>query len=178
MVYFLQPTDGGPIKIGYTDNLDQRRLQLQFHYGTPLALLATMDGGKEVERAIHERFAAHRIGRTEQFRPVPELLAFIDRPLLASPNPNAVEAITPHSKFSPTLIGLEPEQRAKAGRIKQAQGLTSLAAAIRWMIDRHPEEDTCASERALFARFREWLDNQEPKCLSIILIVCSLLLGT
>jgi hypothetical protein len=97
MVYFLQPTDGGPIKIGYTDNLDQRRLQLQVHYGTSLALLATMEGGKEVERAIHERFAAHRIGRTEQFRPAPELLAFIGRPLLANPNPEAVEALTPHN---------------------------------------------------------------------------------
>lgn len=52
--------------------------------GRPLALLATMDGGRAEERAIHERFAEHRLGRTEQFRPTAEILAFIGRPLFAA----------------------------------------------------------------------------------------------
>ena len=70
MIYFLKPVDGGPVKIGCSEDVDRRREQLEWHYGRPLALLGTMPGGREEERAIHVRFAEHRIGRTELFRPV------------------------------------------------------------------------------------------------------------
>jgi hypothetical protein len=93
VIYFLQPLDGGPVKIGHSADVDARRRQLESHYGRPLALLATMEGGREEEAVIHHQFRQHRLGRTEQFRPVPELLAFIGRPLLVDPNPEAVEPI-------------------------------------------------------------------------------------
>lgn len=93
MIYFLQPTDGGAIKIGFTEDLDARRRQLERHYGCPLAILATMPGGREEEAEIHERFDELRLGRTEQFRPAPELMEFIGRPLLVGANPEAVEAM-------------------------------------------------------------------------------------
>lgn len=95
MIYFLQSPGGGPIKIGTTENMDVRHKQLESHYGQPLALLASLDGSREEERAIHERFAEHRLGRTEQFRPVAEIMEFIGRPLLVSPDPDAVEAMSP-----------------------------------------------------------------------------------
>ena len=95
MVYFMQPTDGGPVNIGFTDNVDARHRQLETHYGRPLALLATTDGGREEEASIHGRFAHLRLGRTEQFRPAPDLMAFIGRPLLVDPNPDAVEVVEP-----------------------------------------------------------------------------------
>jgi hypothetical protein len=99
MIYFMQPSDGGAIKIGYTVNdVDSRRKQLEPYYKQPLAILATIPGGRDKEREIHELFAEHRLGRTEQFRPAPEIMAFIGRPLLVDPNPAAVEMMSPNGK--------------------------------------------------------------------------------
>lgn len=93
MIYFLQPTDGGPIKIGYSADVDARHRQLEAHYGKPLSLLAMVDGDRRTEAEIHRRFAAHRLGKTEQFKPAREILEFIGRPLLVGANPEAVEAM-------------------------------------------------------------------------------------
>jgi hypothetical protein len=92
-VYVAQAVDGGPLKIGCSANVPARLKQLEATYGQPLALLATLPGGRDEERAIHERFAAHRLGKTEQFRPVAEIMAFIGRPLLVSPDPDVVEVM-------------------------------------------------------------------------------------
>jgi hypothetical protein len=100
MIYFARAVEieNAPIKIGFSDDIDRRLEQLEWRYRTPLALLATMPGGREEEKAVHERFAHLRFGTTEQFRPAPELLAFIGLPLLASANPDAVEAMKSHAK--------------------------------------------------------------------------------
>lgn len=79
MIYFMQPPDGGPIKIGYSDAPDVRHKALQLHYGRELVILATMNGGREREAEIHLRFAHLRFGITEQFRPDSELLDFIEK---------------------------------------------------------------------------------------------------
>ena len=50
MIYFMQPTDGGPVKIGFSNDVDGRRQALEFHYRRPLAVLATMEGGRDEER--------------------------------------------------------------------------------------------------------------------------------
>jgi hypothetical protein len=101
-VYFVQPTGGGPIKIGHSSDVPARIKQLEAHYGVPLAVLATMGGGREEERAVHERFAHLRFsrnggrgGQPEQFRPAADLMAFIGLPLLASANPEAIESLAP-----------------------------------------------------------------------------------
>jgi hypothetical protein len=93
LIYVVQALDGGPVKIGCSDNVPVRIKQLETHYGQPLALLATMEGGKDEERTIHARFAEHRLGRSELFRPVAEIMAFIGRPLLVSPDPDAAIAM-------------------------------------------------------------------------------------
>jgi hypothetical protein len=98
LIYFMQSVDGGPIKIGTTENLVVRIKQLELHYGRPLSVLATEDGGREEERVIHARFAHLRLGRTEQFRPAAELMAFIGKPLLVSANPDAVEVLEPDDR--------------------------------------------------------------------------------
>lgn len=102
MIYFLQPIAGGAVKIGYSVDVEARHRQLENHYGQRLALLATMAGGPEEETAVHDRFAHLRIagkgrrgGFPEQFRPAPELMAFIGRPLLAHPDPDAVAPLYP-----------------------------------------------------------------------------------
>lgn len=93
VIYFVQGLEGGPIKIGCTVDLKIRLKALEAHYGQPLALLATMPGGLEEEQAIHAKFAAARLGRTEQFRPVAEIMVFIGKPLLVSADPDVVEAM-------------------------------------------------------------------------------------
>lgn len=93
MIYFVQPIDGGPIKIGHSEDISRRLPQLESHYGCALALLATMDGGQDQERLIHERFEHLRFGRTEQFRPARDLMEFIRRPLLVHAAPDAVEVM-------------------------------------------------------------------------------------
>jgi hypothetical protein len=84
LIYFMQPTDGGPVKIGFTDDIATRHRQLEAHYGKPLAILATMEGDRAEEAETHARFAHLRFGRTEQFQPGPDLMAFIDRPLFVN----------------------------------------------------------------------------------------------
>lgn len=103
MIYFLQPVAGGPVKIGYSADVPGRHRQLESHYGQPLALLAMIEGSVEQEAEIHGRFAHLRLGRTEQFRPAAELMAFIGRPLLVHPDPEAVEAMP-----ADNLRGLRP----------------------------------------------------------------------
>jgi hypothetical protein len=100
LIYFAQPIDGGPVKIGCSDDVPARVRQLEAHYGKPLAVLATMEGGYEEEQSIHARFDHLRFGRTEQFRPGADLMAFIGRPLLVGANPDAVEAMEPKGQVS------------------------------------------------------------------------------
>jgi hypothetical protein len=100
MIYFLQPVGGGPIKIGYSCDVARRRIELERHYGVPLVVLAEMEGDLDDERSIHQRFDHLRCGLTEQFRPTPELMGFIGRPLLASASPGAVEVLDPVSHRS------------------------------------------------------------------------------
>jgi hypothetical protein len=123
VIYFAQSLDGGAVKIGFSDDVDARRQQLELHYGCPLALLATMEGGREQETAIHRRFRSLRFGRTEQFRPTSELMAFIGRPLLVGPNPDAVEAMAgraPNAK--PVRLDLDPELHQKLRVVAAEQG--------------------------------------------------------
>lgn len=95
MIYFAQATDGtGPIKIGYTVNLGQRRWQLQAKYKTPLKFLRVIEGDMELEKSIHEHFGRirthHPLDRKwykpgEWFKPEPELLDFIENPTEVKP---------------------------------------------------------------------------------------------
>jgi hypothetical protein len=60
-VYFIQAGDGGPIKIGTAVDVAQRTAELQTGNHQRLIVLATLDGGRQHERALHRRFAEHRI---------------------------------------------------------------------------------------------------------------------
>lgn len=104
MIYFAQ-TPTGSIKIGCTRNLYARLNNLASCYGRPVTLLATMLGDRKRETEIHERFSHLRFGRTEQFRPGPDLMAFIGKPLLVGANPDAVEE-QPSRHLGVTVIKL------------------------------------------------------------------------
>lgn len=140
MIYAMQPIDGGPVKLGFTMNLQARHKQLEAHYGRRLAILATMDGDEIDERRIHKRFAHIRLpGRRrrgqypEQFIPTAELMAFLGRPLLVGANHDAVEAMDPVS-FDPNRpddvsVFLDRRIVGKAKLIAKHEGV-SVAALL------------------------------------------------
>jgi len=77
MIYFIQASDFGPVKIGYTDNDIQTRLTgLQVSSYEQLNLLGYIDGDLCVEMKLHEIFKSLRI-RGEWFTPEPCLLKCI-----------------------------------------------------------------------------------------------------
>jgi hypothetical protein len=76
VIYFLR-NEHQHIKIGTTRHLESRLDSLRGGYYGRLQLLATMPGGRDQERSLHERFAHLRI-RGEWFHEAPELLAFVE----------------------------------------------------------------------------------------------------
>ena len=65
--------ESGPVKIGTAKDPDARLKTLQTGNPEPLAGIAAWRALPYEERALHERFAEHRI-RGEWFRPAPEVL--------------------------------------------------------------------------------------------------------
>jgi hypothetical protein len=150
VIYFLQSTDGGPVKIGTTEDVEARRRQLESHYGKPLALLATLPGGRDEEAEIHERFGYLRLGypgRSEpfpvQFRSDPELMAFLGRPLAPAEAPPARR---PDAKLSgwqrQVLIDIAGDYEARSGR-ERGWGVP---------IGRWPDGLGTAAQRAAYSR--------------------------
>lgn len=75
-VYFVGPKNG-PIKIGYSTDVQRRLARLQSHSPVRLAVLAVLVGGTvEVERGYHARFSRHRL-HGEWFAPNCEIIAEI-----------------------------------------------------------------------------------------------------
>lgn len=75
VVYYVRI--GSSVKIGYTAHLRQRMADLRID-DVGEALLAIEPGGRSVEAARHREFAQHRLGRRENFVPVPRLVAHIE----------------------------------------------------------------------------------------------------
>lgn len=57
LIYFIQHTDGY-IKIGSTDNLDIRFLQLRAEYKVKLTILGVHEGDRKTETRLHQQFKA------------------------------------------------------------------------------------------------------------------------
>lgn len=77
-VYFVQSGDDGAIKIGWSSDPDNRISDLQTGNPVVLRLLCCLIGGASIERALHERFANHRL-QGEWFAPHEDILLFIER---------------------------------------------------------------------------------------------------
>jgi hypothetical protein len=76
LVYFVQPINGGLIKIGTSQQLADRLDRLESLAGCDLRVLAVIDGGQTREGELHARFAHVHVGG-EWFRPERELLGLI-----------------------------------------------------------------------------------------------------
>lgn len=70
IVYFVRCDER--VKIGYTRNIGSRLSQFRTSNGKPVELLLTIPGGREEERALHQKFARFRT-QGEWFRYVPEI---------------------------------------------------------------------------------------------------------
>lgn len=60
-VYVVAGVAGGPVKIGYTSDLQRRLTALQIGSPIKLRTLATFAGGKELEASIHRLLADYRL---------------------------------------------------------------------------------------------------------------------
>ena len=76
-VYFALDRDSGEIKIGTSKKVRSRMKNVARETKRSIVVMATVDGDREVEQSLHRRFRHARI-RGEWFRPVPELLDYID----------------------------------------------------------------------------------------------------
>lgn len=72
VIYFIRFSDR--IKIGTSGSVDSRLAGLPHD-----EVLGVVRGDEDGERALHQRFAAHRIGNTEWFHDHPEIRDFITR---------------------------------------------------------------------------------------------------
>jgi uncharacterized protein YlaN (UPF0358 family) len=78
-VYFVQPAGAPvePIKIGFTEGLERRVIELERQHSCKIAVLAVSTGGRRLERALHEIFAHYRVSG-EWFEPADDILRLID----------------------------------------------------------------------------------------------------
>jgi hypothetical protein len=76
-VYFIQPVDGGLIKIGVARNVKKRLAAHQIGSPVILRLLLAIPGDASLESIMHSRFGRLR-RHGEWFEPAPLLLQFIE----------------------------------------------------------------------------------------------------
>lgn len=80
-IYFVQGVDGGPVKIGWSENPEKRLEQLQAASPDQLRILDYIIGDRHHERALHGRLSEYRL-RGEWFDdcpPVREAIAEVMR---------------------------------------------------------------------------------------------------
>lgn len=66
MIYFLRASNGGPVKIGFTNNLKRRMIAYRTHNPEEVIVIRTIDGDRLTEKWLHKEFSELRI-RTEWF---------------------------------------------------------------------------------------------------------------
>lgn len=75
-IYFIQSEDGGPIKIGFSEDPKTRLVALQTHNPAKLQILSVIEGSSDDETRLHKKFADHKV-QGEWFRPHRSILDFI-----------------------------------------------------------------------------------------------------
>lgn len=86
LVYFVQVTGGGPIKIGYTEGDPRSRMvKIQCDCPWPVALIGAVAGDFEEEQAFHAKLKDFRI-QGEWFHPHNAVIAAIETAVATMPN--------------------------------------------------------------------------------------------
>lgn len=81
-VYFIHDLQAKLIKIGYTTNWEGRRYAIRTEAKKAGVLLGFLNGGKELEAVMHQRFAAYRVRGewfSDEILPLVEFLIRADR---------------------------------------------------------------------------------------------------
>lgn len=131
MIYFIQAGEAGAIKIGLAADPSGRLMQLQTSSASPLRMLRTFDGGRELEAALHRRFARLRL-HGEWFKPDEELLRFA-----ADPRP-PMPSLPPRRHLQAVDLPSDFHSRVKDQAERFGLGVTSY---IRLAITERVERD-------------------------------------
>ena len=143
MIYFIQQGATGPIKIGYTKKTIQYRMStLQTGCPEKLQLLATAEGGRLEETAIHGLFAKHRM-EGEWFKPAQEIFNY----LFPVPEPHAERY---HFCFTQLPMDLDTEldifenmclkkalKESNGSKMKAAKLLNISFRSFRYRLEKH-----------------------------------------
>lgn len=123
VVYFIQAGDGGPIKIGVTNDAAKRLRGLQTGCPVPVRLLATQPGDVQREAELHSVFDAHR-QHGEWFFPASELLDYVGTLEPAPAKASLCKLGVGHTPGAPfTLDNLRHEKRWTLEQLSGALGL-------------------------------------------------------
>lgn len=76
MIYFVQPVDGGDIKIGHSRQLSRRVISLEAECKAKIRILGVCKGDRQQEQLLHQQFADSRLSG-EWFSDTPELREYI-----------------------------------------------------------------------------------------------------
>ena len=79
MIYFIQSVNGGPVKIGYAANIQERFECIQAMSPVILRIVSVMNGDRGSEGHLHRYFGKIRL-HGEWFSPTEELLRFVKKP--------------------------------------------------------------------------------------------------
>jgi len=144
MIYFAR-FDTGSIKIGFSKKPLLRSHELRYAFGTKVEILATEEGDRSREKELHERFADLRIGRMEQFRPGPDLIAYIGADLSYATDYQSVQAqpLNPENGI-PVGFRLNDERLAKVdalGKLWSPRSPLNRTAVINVLIDQQYEQE-------------------------------------
>ena len=127
MIYFVQAGKYGPVKIGYSDEKVQKRIQsLQVGAWRRLRLLGIVKNGtKYGERQLHRHFAKYNI-YGEWFRPTVKLTRLAGR--YSDPNQFGDDSLFSLSPLSPYIQGNKEELVLRA--MEATQGNKAAAAKL------------------------------------------------
>jgi hypothetical protein len=144
MIYFIRSE--GFVKIGFATSRDNVATRFQSHQcGNPhaIALLGVMEGMRDAEIAMHNRFATDH-HRGEWFRLSPQLASFIE------------------GNCSPLIMDIGSEERAGVEAV--AEAAVASAEIARFMHERVRREGRISSA-ALYAAFADhWSDARPELC--------------
>lgn len=123
-VYFIQPVNGGNIKIGFSKFPFRRLEQLMDWSPERLVLLAFAPGGYDEEMRIHLMFKEHW-SHKEWFRPAPEVLSMVGWVKMTCKIPvHTLPASAPYSAF--------PHRVQQGKRTELQRANMSEAQKTRW----------------------------------------------
>ncbi len=97
MIYFVRLASNS-IKIGHTENLSQRLIDLRATYGDPVHVIFTEPGNHQREKILHRLFDDSRFIGTEQFRPSQDIMEFIGQSSPSNIDPKCVKVTPQKSK--------------------------------------------------------------------------------